>query len=102
MLRRFREFMASAPDQLTCYAFIIRVPPVEAFAEEHHGQVAIDLAVAYTGISPTENESSHRSAASPIRSWTGLSPSHGLRFSRRSTPECPRWRDPLKRDQCEC
>ena len=35
VLRFFRDFMADAPDSLQVYAFLIRVPPVEPFPEEH-------------------------------------------------------------------
>lgn len=49
VLRRYRDVMASARDELNCYAFVIRVPPIPAFAEEHHGKVAIDLVVVVSG-----------------------------------------------------
>lgn len=71
VLRAYREFMEDAPDQLTCYPFIIRVPAIPAFAEEHHGKVAIDLVVAYTGeISDGERVVAPlRTIADPIMDW---------------------------------
>lgn len=49
VLRFYREFMADAPDALQGYAFFLRVPPVEAFPEQRHGDVAVFLVVAYAG-----------------------------------------------------
>lgn len=45
VLRLYREFMQGAPDEIQCYPFIFRVPPIPEFAEEFHGQVVIDLVV---------------------------------------------------------
>jgi FAD/FMN-containing dehydrogenase len=39
MLRFYRDFMASAPEEIQCYAFFLRVPPIDPFPEEFHGQV---------------------------------------------------------------
>lgn len=55
VLRAWRSFMVEAPDELQCYPFLIRVPPLESFPQRYHGQVAIDLAVAYLG-NATEGE----------------------------------------------
>jgi FAD/FMN-containing dehydrogenase len=49
VLRFYRDFMADAPDELQCYAFIIHVPPVAPFPQEFHGETAIDLVVCYAG-----------------------------------------------------
>lgn len=49
VLRFWRSFVTDAPDELQCYAFFIRLPPLPAFPEALHNQVAIDLVVAYTG-----------------------------------------------------
>ncbi len=42
-LRFYREFMVEAPDGVQCYPFFLRIPPLEGFLEEHHGEVALDL-----------------------------------------------------------
>lgn len=49
VLRAYRSFMLDAPDEAQCYPFFIRVPPLEIFPESYHGQVAIDLVLAYMG-----------------------------------------------------
>lgn len=49
VLRHFREFMSEAPDDVQCYAFLIRIPPLDSFPAEFHGRVVIDLVVAYVG-----------------------------------------------------
>ena len=40
-LRFYRKFMQQASDDLTCYAFIMKIPPIEAFSEDLHGQTAL-------------------------------------------------------------
>jgi len=45
VLRMYREFMDQAPDEVGCYAFILRIPPIPEFPEEFHGQLALDLVV---------------------------------------------------------
>jgi FAD/FMN-containing dehydrogenase len=45
MLRLYRDFMLGAPDDVQGYAFVLRVPPIPAFPEEFHGQLATDLVV---------------------------------------------------------
>ncbi len=49
LLEFYREYMADAPDEVGCYAFILRVPPVEPFPEEHHGKTAAALVACYSG-----------------------------------------------------
>lgn len=49
VLRFYRSFMTEAPDELQCYPFFLRVPPLDIFPEQYHGQVAIDLVVSCTG-----------------------------------------------------
>ena len=49
VLRFYRDFMAKAPDTLQCYAFLVRVPPMEPFPRAHHGEMALSLLVAWTG-----------------------------------------------------
>ena len=45
VLRLYREFMHQAADEIQCYAFVLRVPPIPEFPEEFHGEIAIDLVV---------------------------------------------------------
>ena len=45
VLRLYREFMDQAPDEVGCYAFILRIPPIPEFPEEFHGQLAVDIFV---------------------------------------------------------
>ena len=62
VLRRYREVMADAPEEVMAYAFFLRVPPIEGFLEEHHGEVVLDLVIAYAG--PVEDA---ESALRPLR-----------------------------------
>jgi FAD/FMN-containing dehydrogenase len=45
MIRLYRDFMRGAPDDVQAYAFVLRIPPIPAFPEEFHGQLATDLVV---------------------------------------------------------
>lgn len=49
VLRRWRDAMTSAPDELQCYAFVLNLPPLDVFPESYHGRPALDLVVAYAG-----------------------------------------------------
>ena len=71
VLRSYRDFMVSAPEQLACFPFLIRVPPTAAFAEEHHGKVAIDLVIVYSGDIAAGEEvlAPLRTLARPILDW---------------------------------
>jgi FAD/FMN-containing dehydrogenase len=42
-LRFFRDFMAHAPEELQCYAFFFRIPPIDAFPAEWHGKPVVDF-----------------------------------------------------------
>jgi hypothetical protein len=42
-LRFFRDFMAGAPEELQCYPFFFRVPPLDVFPAETHGSPVIDF-----------------------------------------------------------
>jgi FAD binding domain/Berberine and berberine like len=43
MLRFFRTFMAEAPNEFQCYPFMFRIPPIDAFPAETHGQPVLDF-----------------------------------------------------------
>lgn len=49
VLRYYSDFARGAPDDITCYAFFLNVPPVEPFSPEYHGQVAIALIACHCG-----------------------------------------------------
>lgn len=49
ILRVYRSFMQGAPDEVQCYAFFLRVPPIPAFPERVHGKIVVDLVVTYAG-----------------------------------------------------
>ena len=64
VLEFYREFAADMPDALTCYAFVIPIPPLEAFPEEIYGDPAITLVASYVG--PT---SAGEAAIEPLREF---------------------------------
>ena len=45
----YRDFMADAPDEMNCLPLIMRVPPVEPFPEENHGDICVALVVTHCG-----------------------------------------------------
>lgn len=49
ILQFYREFMDSASDNLTCYAFFLNVPPIDPFPENQHGKSALFLVLAHLG-----------------------------------------------------
>lgn len=62
VLRRYREAMADAPDALQCYAFFLRVPPVDPFPADRHGRLALDLVVVHSDPGPAAAEAVQRFA----------------------------------------
>jgi FAD/FMN-containing dehydrogenase len=49
VLQFYRDFMAGAPDELGCYAFFYRAPPVDPFPAALHGRTVLGLVAAWTG-----------------------------------------------------
>lgn len=49
VLTSYREFMRAAPDEVSCYALFINVPPVEPFPEKDHGKTTLALVGSYAG-----------------------------------------------------
>lgn len=45
----YRDFAQQAPDEVACYALALRIPPIDAFPAEHHGEVAIGLVAMHCG-----------------------------------------------------
>lgn len=48
-LHFYREFAAAAADEVTVYAFVLRVPPVAPFPAEQHGKPALALVACHCG-----------------------------------------------------
>ena len=76
VLRAYRDFMDGAPDELVCYPFFLRVPPIEAFPEEYHGEVAVDLVLSWAGETARGEEVIRplREIAEPILDWVEPQP----------------------------
>jgi FAD/FMN-containing dehydrogenase len=64
VLQFYRDFMSDAPDEVQCYAFFFRVPPIPAFPERYHGQVAIGLAA-----SDVSSVTGKRESLKPLREF---------------------------------
>ena len=64
VLRRYREFVAGAPDELTCWAILRKAPPLPFLPEEAHGTDVLVLATVYAG-SIAEGEQ----LAAPLREF---------------------------------
>ncbi len=45
LLRSTRDWLDDAPDEVQCLPFTFRVPPIDVFPEEHHGDPVLDLVV---------------------------------------------------------
>jgi FAD/FMN-containing dehydrogenase len=48
LLRFFRDFMARAPEEMQCYPFFLRIPPIDAFPKDLHGEIVLDFVVFHT------------------------------------------------------
>jgi FAD/FMN-containing dehydrogenase len=49
LLRFFRDRFRDAPDELMCFPFFLRIPPLELFPEEVHGKLVLDFVLFYAG-----------------------------------------------------
>jgi FAD/FMN-containing dehydrogenase len=49
LLRVYRDVFRDAPDELCCFPFFFRVPPVEAFPEALHGDLVLAFVLAWVG-----------------------------------------------------
>ena len=72
-LRFFREFMSDAPDEFQCYPFCFRVPPIEVFPEETHGQPVLDFVVCHQDPEASEFVAPLQELGEPILSVVGPS-----------------------------
>ena len=76
LLRAYRDFMATAADDIQCYPFFLRVPPMDFFPEAYHGQLALDFVVFHAG-SDAEAEAALRplvDLGDPFLSMVGPQP----------------------------
>lgn len=58
VLRFYREFMDTASDDVTAYAFGLRVPPVDPFPAQHRGDPALALVACHCGDDVEEGRTS--------------------------------------------
>ena len=63
-LRFYREFTADAPEEVACYALVVRVPPEAPFPEAYRGEPSVAFAVCYAG--PTDEA---EAALAPLREF---------------------------------
>jgi FAD/FMN-containing dehydrogenase len=61
-LRFYRDFFEHAADETMCFPFFYRVPPLDVFPEDSHGDVVIAFVVAHMG-PPSEGEAVLRAFA---------------------------------------
>jgi FAD/FMN-containing dehydrogenase len=47
LLKVYRDFMARSPDEVQCYPFMFRIPPIDAFPAKFHGQPALDFVLCH-------------------------------------------------------
>jgi len=76
LLRFYRDRFRDAPDEVMCYAFFYRAPPVEPFPADWHGAVALAFVAAYLG--PVEQGTTwyapFRRLAEPVLDWLAPQP----------------------------
>ena len=65
-LRAFREFMGEAPEEFQCYPFCFRVPPIDLFPEETHGQPVLDFVFCHQDPQATDFVQPLRDLGDPI------------------------------------
>lgn len=63
-LRVYRDFMADAPDEFTCFPMFVTIPPMEPFPEEHQGETGIAFIGCWSG-----EVDAGRGALEPLTSW---------------------------------
>lgn len=71
MLAFFSEFMASAPDDFQCFPFTFRVPPIDAFPVELHGQPVLDFVVFHTDPTAADTVAPLQALGTPILNVVG-------------------------------
>jgi FAD/FMN-containing dehydrogenase len=71
MLAEFAEFMRTAPDDFQCLPFTFRVPPIDAFPAEYHGQPVLDFVVFHTDPTALQVVAPLRKLGTPILDTVG-------------------------------
>ena len=74
LLRFFREFMADAPDELQCYPFMFRVPPIDLFPEETHGTPVLDFVICHQDADAMDVVQPLRELGEPILDFVAPAP----------------------------
>jgi FAD/FMN-containing dehydrogenase len=70
-MRFFREFMEDAPDEFQCYPFCFKVPPIDLFPVETHGQPVLDFVICHQDPDAHEFVEPLQSLGEPILSLIG-------------------------------
>jgi hypothetical protein len=71
MLAAFAEYMATAPDEFQCFPFTFRVPPIDAFPVELHGQPVLDFVVFHADPTAADAVAPLQSLGTPIVNAVG-------------------------------
>jgi FAD/FMN-containing dehydrogenase len=71
MLAAFVDFMRSAPDEFQCFPFTFRVPPIDAFPAEFHGQPVLDFVIFHTDPGAAGTVAPLQSLGTPILNLVG-------------------------------
>ena len=74
LLRSFREFMADAPDEFQCYPFCFKVPPIDLFPSETHGQPVLDFVIYHEDPGAAEFVEPLRSLGDTVLELVGPAP----------------------------
>lgn len=74
LLRSFRTFMAQAPDTFQCYPFMFRVPPIDLFPKETHGQPVLDFVLFHQDPKAADFVRPLRNLGDPILDLVGPAP----------------------------
>jgi len=74
LLRAYRDFMARAPQELQCYAFFFRIPPIDAFPAEWHRKPVVDFVFCHRDPDAFDAVQPLRQLGTPILDLTATSP----------------------------
>lgn len=87
MLAAFVEFMTDAPDEFQSLPFTFRVPPIDAFPPEYHGQPVLDFVVFHTDPTATDVIAPLQGLGTPILDAVG--PMEYTAFQQSFDPNLP-------------
>lgn len=74
LLRFADDFIGDAPDELQCLPFTFRVPPIDLFPEQHHGDPVLDLVVFHLDPDADDDVQPLRELGTPILDAVGPIP----------------------------